>query len=267
MTCEAYEEIIAAHVDGVLTPTELREVERHLQSCAQCSQLFAEQSEFHTAFTARRLLVPLPAETEERLRLALAKETEVPIPFSPTSSSLWSRLSAFFTPPRFAIGLAAASILGVLLFLRFFSNAPEPILFPQAVDSYRAVIDQQRQLDYAITDPYELEVAFNVSGRLDFVTKVADLRPAGYRLRGGSIVTLQHRLTAVAVYDKEANHIVCLRQGGKLPPLPPDIEVVHGHYVYSRDGYTVVYSQFRRFYCLMISRLPKEQFLRSFGME
>ena len=267
MTCETYEELVAPHVDGVLAPAEVQEVEHHLQFCAQCSQLFAEQSEFRTAFTARRFLVSLPSEVEEQLRLALAKEAESAIPVSTSSSPLWDRISAFFTLPRFAVGLAAASILVVLFLPRFFSGSSEPPLFPQAVDSYRAAIDQQQRLDYVMTEPYELEVAFNVSGQLDFATQVSDLRPVGYHLRGGSIVNLQHRSTAISVYDKGREHIVCLRQGGKLPALPPGLEVVHGHYVYSREGYTVVYSQFQRHYCLMTSRLPKEQFLRSLGVE
>jgi anti-sigma factor RsiW len=265
MTCEAYEELIAAHVDGVLTSTELQEVEHHLQSCPRCPQLFAEQSEFRAAFVARRLLVSVPVEMEQRLHSALAAERGSPVSFLLRPS--WrTRFFAFFRQPRFAIGVAAATVLVAVLLSRLFLSGPEPGLVPQAVASYQAAIDQQQPLDYVVADPQELEMTLNLSGQLDFVTQVSDLRPAGYQLKGGSIARILDRPTAVAVYDKGKDHIVCLRQGGKLPTMPPDVEAAYGHYVHTRNGYTIVYSQFRRHYCLMISRLPRDQFLRYLGI-
>jgi anti-sigma factor RsiW len=266
MTCEAYEELIAAHVDGVLTSAELQEIEHHLGSCLRCPRLFAEQSEFRAAFVARRLLVSVPVETEQRLHAVLAAEAGSPVVFSLRPS--WrTRFFTFFRQPRFAIGIAATMVLVVVFLSRLFLSAPEPGLFPQAVASYQATIDQQQPLDYVVADPQELEMKLNLSGQLDFVTQVADLRPAGYQLKGGSVVHLLHQPTAIAVYDKGKDHIVCLRRGGKLPAMPPDIETAYGHYIYTRNGYTIVYSQFRRHYCLLISRLPRDQFLRHLGIE
>lgn len=266
MTCEAYEELIAAHVDGVLTPAELQEVEHHLGSCPRCPQLFAEQSEFRAAFVARRFLVSAPVETEQRLQAALAAETGSSSTVFPLRPSWRTRVLAFFRQPRFAIGVTAATALIAVFLSRLFLAGPEPGLFPQAVASYQAALDQQQPLTYHIADPQELEMTLNLSGQLDFVTQVADLRPAGYQLRGGSVAHILNQPTAIAIYDKGNDHIVCLRRGGKLPAMPPNTARTDGHYVYTRDGYTIVYSQFRRHYCLLISRLPREQFLRYLGM-
>ncbi|MGE0680039.1 MAG: anti-sigma factor [Candidatus Binatia bacterium] len=266
MTCEVYEEIIAAHVDGVLTPTELQEVEHHLGSCPRCPQLFVEQSEFRAAFVAPRLLISVPMETEQRLHAALAAEAGSPVASFSFRPSWRTRFFAFFGQPRVAIGVITATVLVAVIFSRLFPSEPEPGLFPQAVASYQATIDQQQPLDYVVADPQELEMTFNLSGQLDFVTQVADLRPAGYQLRGGSISHTFNQPTAIAVYDKGKDHIVCLRRGGKLPTMSPGIETVYGHYIYTRNGYTIVYSQFRRHYCLLISRLPRDQFLHYLGL-
>jgi len=113
MTCEAYQELVAAHVDGVLSPTECQEAEQHLAACAACQQLFENESRFHAAFAARRLMVAVPAEIEQRLRVALAGE-------SPPTPSWRERLSVLFWQPRLAFGLAAVALLIALLLPRFF---------------------------------------------------------------------------------------------------------------------------------------------------
>ncbi len=44
MDCKTYiEKYLSAHVDGELTPAELREVEEHLAGCDNCRARFAEE--------------------------------------------------------------------------------------------------------------------------------------------------------------------------------------------------------------------------------
>src|SRR2546426_11953093 len=112
MNCEAYQDLVAAHVDGVLTSAEHQEAEAHLRACEQCRQLFAEEQRFHAAFAARRLIVPVPAEVERRLRNALVAEIE-------ELHHLWARLRAglraILLCPRFALGLVLARLVSQLL--------------------------------------------------------------------------------------------------------------------------------------------------------
>ncbi len=260
MNCEAYQDLVAAHVDGVLTSAERQEVEDHLGSCEQCQWLFAEERRFHAAFAARRLIVSVPAEVEQRLRLMLVAEQA-------SQPALWRRMGEWLRTlgvfPRFVVGLAAVGLLITLLLPRLFSPAPVPDLLPQAMDYYQAAIEDQITLDYATDDPRALETAFNDSGQLDFRTHVIDFRPAGYQLRGGTIKQFQDHPTALTVYEGEDDPIVCLRQRGALLPVPPGAErMKQDHYLYTRDGYTILLSQFPDHFCILISRLPREQFLR-----
>lgn len=260
MNCETYQDLVAAHIDGVLTSTERQEVEDHLGTCEQCQQLFIEEQRFHAAFTARRLIVPVPAEVEQRLRLALVAERVSQRP-------LWQRVGEWIGAsrlfPRVALGLVAAGLLLALLLPRLFSPDQVPDLLPRAVDYYRAAIEGRIALAYVTDDPQALETAFNDSGQLDFRTHVIDFRPAGYWLRGGTIERIQDHPAALAIYEGDDDPIVCLRQGGTILPTPPGAERLNkDRYLYTQAGHTILLSLFPDHFCVLISRLPREQFLR-----
>jgi len=260
MTCARYRDLIAAHVDGLLSPADQQEVTQHLKTCAACAQLFAQESRFHTAFAARQFIVSVPTEVERRLQSALAVEQT-------QSPSWWERFFSLFPQPRLALGFAAAGLVVVFLLSQLFFSAPEQDVFAQALDSYQAVTEGRTPLDYRTEEPAQLQAAFNNSGQIDFLTQVSDLRPAGYQLKGGRLGRLMNHPTAIAVYEGRDDRLMCIRQAGTLPSMPPDMKNVRNHYIYTRNGCTIMYSQFRRHFCLFISRLPQEVFLRRMGIE
>ncbi|HEV8714330.1 MAG TPA: zf-HC2 domain-containing protein [Candidatus Binatia bacterium] len=255
MNCAAYQDLVAAHVDGVLSPAERQEVEQHLASCASCQQLFTEASHFHAAFAARRLIVSVPVEVEQRLRMALVAES-TPIP------SWWERLFALFWQPRLAFGLAAAVLLIALLWPRLFSSAPEPAWFTQALDSYHAATEGRLSFTYHTDNPQELEAAFNRSGQLDFFTQVLDLRSSGYQIEGGLVMQVKDRPIALVLYKGKDGPLVCLRQRGRVPPMPTGSEILNGAYLYSHAGYTISLVQFPEHFCMVIAPLSQEDFRR-----
>jgi hypothetical protein len=80
------------------------------------------------------------------------------------------------------------------------------------------------------------------------------------------VETAEHPL-AVALYEEEGEApIVCLRQRGPLPPLPQGMAGKNGHYWYTADGYTAMFTQFPDHFCIMISRQPQEIFLQRLAM-
>lgn len=253
MNCETYQDLVAAHVDGVLSSLEKRETEQHLTTCSQCRRLFAEESRFHAAFVARRLIVPVPVEIEERLRAALGAAV------TPTLS--WrTRLFASLSQPRLAFGLVAAVLVIALLFPQLFSGDRQPAWFRQAVDAYQTTTEDRLSFTYQTDNPQELEKAFNSSGQLDFVTHVLDLRPAGYRIAGGYVLHSQGHPVAIVLYRGKEGSIVCLRQRGMTPPMPVGSEGVKGQYLYTQAGYTFSFVQFSEHFCTLITRLPREVF-------
>lgn len=264
MTCDMYEDLVAAHVDNVLTEAEAMEVRTHLRTCDRCRHLFEEETRFHAAFVTRTLVVAVPIDVERRLRMSLAAESEA-------SRSFWARLGAWFGAlpvfPRLAFGLAVTALFFILLLPHLFRSTPTSDVFAHAVHYYQTMTEGGLPIEYATDDPQGLQAQLNTSGRLDFTTHVSDLRPAGYRLRGGKVLETDGHPLAVALYEEEGEEpIVCLRQRGPLPALPQGTAGKNGRYWYTADGYTAMFTQFPDHFCIMISRQPQDSFLQHLTM-
>lgn len=261
MTCSEYQDIVAAHVDGQLNPTEMQAVNTHLQSCASCRERFAEEQQFLLAFTARRVLLTPPSSLVAELHKALARESLSVPSWRPRWLTQRMSLFSFLFSPR----LATAVVLTALILASWWFPTAKPDLLVSAVKQYELATTDQVALTYVARDPRQLEQSFNASGQLDFTTHVLDFRPFGYRIRGGHIVRLNGHSTAVTVYRGSEADIVCLRQRGTLPPLPLGALRIGRDLVYTYEQYTVLVIQESDLFCMLVSGLPRDVFLRSFG--
>ena len=261
MTCDEYQDLVAAHVDGQLNPTERQEVHAHLQECASCCERFAEEQQFRLAFASRRVLLTTPPAVLTQLHEALAREaTLLPSWRQGLYAHRVSLLSFLFSHR-----LATAAVMAALILAYWWFPTTQPDLFASAVKQYELAATDQRVFTYVQRDPRQLEQVFNASVQLDFSTHVLDLRSAGYRIRGGYIVRLNGHPTAVTVYRGPEADLVCLRQRGELPPLPPGAMKVGHDLVYTYEQHTVLIIQESDLFCILVSRLPRDAFLRSFG--
>ncbi len=261
MTCDEYQDLVAAYVDGQLNPTEMQAVTTHLPSCPSCRERFAEEQQFHHAFALRRVLLSTPPAVVAELHKVLARES---FPLPSWRQRLFSHrvsiLSFLFSPRLATAAVGAALFLGYWWF-----PTTKPDLFASAVQQYESATTDQQVFTYVQRDPRKLEEAFNASGQLDFSTHVLDFRSFGYRIRGGSIVRVNGHPTAVTVYRGPEADLVCLRQRGAIPPLPPGAMQIGRDLVYTYEQYTVLIIQEADLFCMLVSRLPRDVFLRSFG--
>jgi anti-sigma factor RsiW len=260
MNCDTYQDLVAAHVDSALTPSEAIAAQAHVRECDDCRHLFEEERQFRVAFAARRLIVSLPTAAEQRLHQALHTTTV-------SQPTLRERLRAWLeaTPMFFRVssGVAVAGILLALLLPFVQRPTPPPAAFARALHYYHEVTRTTPAVAYRTASPRQLQAQFNGSGHLDFTTQVSDLRPAGYQLVGGKVLRGDGQPLAVSVYEEDSNNpLVCLRQRGRLPELPEQAHDGHGHYWVSGDGYTAMFTQFPDHFCVMISRQSQETFMR-----
>ena len=51
MNCEQMNELLSAWLDGELSETERRQMQAHLEQCAQCRALFEQLQALHTSFS------------------------------------------------------------------------------------------------------------------------------------------------------------------------------------------------------------------------
>lgn len=263
MNCETYRGLVAAHIDGVLTPRECQEAEQHVGSCLSCQHLFRQAARFRAAWVLRRPLVSVPLEVEQRLRLALSA-TGV------SCSPVWQRLGDWFRAgpllPRVALGVATAGMLAALLLPRLSSTMPKSTLLARAAAYSQAAKEGKLAVAYLTADPQGLETTLNRSGQLDFVTHVIDFRPAGYVLKGGKVERVQGRAMAVALYEGEEGQIVCLRQRGSLPFLSRRTQRFKRSRLYTYAGHTILLAQFSDHFCILAANLSREAFLRRLAM-
>jgi len=107
LTCEACERELIAYLDGALTPSVARGVERHVGACARC----AAAADDYRTLAAQLRTMPLlasPADLEERvLRRMLGSRRVI--------STGWQRFGAGLAAASFALTVALLAYLPRLL--------------------------------------------------------------------------------------------------------------------------------------------------------
>jgi anti-sigma-K factor RskA len=81
MTCQEFEEIAGAYALEAVTPSEGREIEAHLATCAKCRSLLQELREAVTFLPLAVQQVEPPNDLWERLLPALQQESNSPVAF------------------------------------------------------------------------------------------------------------------------------------------------------------------------------------------
>jgi hypothetical protein len=187
-------------------------------------------------------------------------------PSSPRFSWAWVRQWLEVLPwrPRVIAALVTAGVLLTFALSQWFSLTQEPASFSLAAEYYQEAAKGRVDIAYTTDDPHELEATLNHSGSLDFRTRVAAFRPAGYQLQGGKVEHAATYPVAVAVYKGSDGQIVCLRQKGTMPPPPHGAKLLNDHmYVYVRAGLTAVYSQSQDHFCILMSAMSPDTFLHT----
>jgi anti-sigma factor RsiW len=271
MTCETYRELIAAHVDGNLRPAEWQDVDRHLADCTHCARLFADQKQFRQIARTWHWEAPIPRDVEHRLHAALAAENS---PLQQWWQQARDQVASWLRPPQAAFALVAVAIV-VLTFVLPQNQAPkrpelvaeqskpaEQGVFDAATAYYKAVRTGELPLSYATNNPRELEEALKASEQLNFSVYVPDLRLAGYELNGGVVVQISGKPAVITVYQGEEGQVLCLGQGGTMPPPPRGArQLREQEYLYAKPGQTALYKQLPGQFRVIVSSLPAETFL------
>lgn len=74
MNCEQMNELLSAWLDGELSETERRQMQAHLEQCAQCRALFEQLQALHTSFSDLEE-IPAPEGFAQRVMEQVEKET------------------------------------------------------------------------------------------------------------------------------------------------------------------------------------------------
>jgi anti-sigma factor RsiW len=181
VSCDEARPLLSAYVDGELDLLRSLDLEKHLATCASCSE--ARDALLALGRSLKGLREAPPEGLEERVRRRLRREgggRPSPLPW----------------------GWAAAAVFAVALLYR---PAPDEGLSREVVSGHIRSLLPNRLVDVVSSDRHTVKPYFH--GLLDFAPPVPDLEASGFSLVGGRVDVVEGRRVAALVYKKR-QHVV-----------------------------------------------------------
>lgn len=201
MNCTGMQHLLSAYLDAELDMADTLEVEKHLQECAACSQIYKNHQALQTAIKTDSLYFQAPEQLQKRIR----------------SSVLKAHKAAFIPRVMPWRGLSAAAVLicaMVLLFwgiTRFWPASPSSVggnsLAQQVLTGHVRSLMANHLVDVPSSNQHTVKPWFD--GKLDFSPSVVDLTAQGFPLVGGRLDYLDNQPVAVVVYKRHL-HVINL---------------------------------------------------------
>ena len=197
MNCPQVRSVIDVYVDGELDPLRDREIERHLQDCAMCSQAYKSHQALRTAIKEQGLYFTAPSSLQSRIRSSLPRPRHAE---SILRSTTWRWVGI-------AASLAAVAILTWRLTPPLQGPSTDELLIREISANHVRSLMVSHLVDIPSSDRHVVKPWF--AGKLDFAPSVPDLAEQGFPLIGGRLDYLEHRVVAAVVY-KRREHIINL---------------------------------------------------------
>ncbi len=218
MQCAKVIETLPAYLDNALELGRSVELERHVETCAECRRELEQSRELK-----RNISTAAYHRAPDSLRLAIAKnlarEQAQPVAEpSPVKRTI-------FRPAAAGFGLAASMTLAFMLgwALKPAASGADTEL----LDAHLRSLQGEHLTDVASSDRHTVKPWFN--GKLEFAPAVADYDAQGFTLKGGRLDYLNSRPACVLVYQRR-RHIINVF----IQPVA-DAEFSHA----SRNGFNI----------------------------
>lgn len=205
---------LQAYFDGEVDAVSAADLERHIETCAQCRASLGELEQLRTALRREvsyasappglraRLMSAIDADGGREDSHAVAEPRVEPAPrAAPEPRAAW-RARPFWAG-AFS-GMGGVAIAASLAFFLLVPPLANPLL-DELVSAHVHSLMPDHLIDVASTDKHTVKPWF--AGRADVSPVVADFEAQGYQLLGGRAEYFDHQRAAALVY-KHGSHLI-----------------------------------------------------------
>ncbi len=241
-------------LDQRLAAPARAEVERHLETCAECRREF-EALRWTKQFAAGQFAASADTSAlRESIQRALRAEPP-PAAAQIVRPSFWT--------PKWKPALACAAALALVAIFAFMLIPRRPGLLEVIARDFCSYQNQKLAMELNTTDVKEMESFFTAHG-VAFNTRVFDLGMMNYQLAGGRVQPFEQQPTALFVYRGPANQVLhCRMYVGTTAQLPSGAVERENNgikfHIYESDRVTMVFWQEGTVVCALSSDIPSEQ--------
>lgn len=239
MNCLEYGEIIAAHVDGALSPEEGIAAQSHLNKCPRCQQNFLWETEVKRSLRQRLSLIPARPGLRARVLDQLGETAK----------------EGFFGWYYMRHGLVAAFALLFIVAVPYlvWRGKVEENIFSDAISQYQRVTQ-------GIADTAQADRSQTPAARL------LDLSPWGYRVLAKQSQQVRGQEGRVFVYQSQGKEYLLAQEFDEMDFSPPSgarvIQASSREFVsYSQEGINLIAFKEKDLLCILASTLPREKLL------
>src|SRR5678815_577698 len=205
MDCKAALALLEPYLDNELDRADARELEAHVDSCAECAAALARLGDLRQSLRDQTLRHTAPPELRERIRAAAAGAT-------PSSAAVPPRTAGRRAMPQWS-RLAAACVLafgagGVSVHLWNSGQSPAAVQTQVARDlfaSHWRALAAATPVDVVSSDRHTVKPWF--AGKVAESPLVRDFAEQGFALVGGRLDYVGDERVAVLVY-RHGQHLI-----------------------------------------------------------
>ena len=222
MSCKDTRALLDGYVDGELDLVRSLEIERHLQECVACSQVYKGRQTLRRAINGGSLYFNPPANLQRHVRSVVRKASKAE-GTAPGSSWRWIMIAA---------SLALIAIIAWSLIHLVSVPSADELLTQEVISSHVRSLMADHLSDVPSSDSHTVKPWF--SGKLDFSPPVRDLSSQGFALVGGRLDYLEKRSVVALVYQRRQHFI-------NLFIWPSMSDSSSGEKMLTRQGYNLTH--------------------------
>lgn len=222
LSCQDCERYLEAFLDQELDVKESLDMQAHLSDCPACLEA-AEAERTYRRFVREQLQeVALPQAMKlQMIRQAMDGAPGQRAVIEP-KISWWARLNTWIRPKDFALGMASATVLLLVLYgpISLQSKADDTThrLLQDASMAYQA--NQLQPMPLGVSDSDDKAVADWFSRKLTYTFKVPCITDTATKLMGGRLCRLLDRQSATFVYKRNGKDVLLFAFRGDGVSLP-----------------------------------------------